>query len=134
SLSASAQDHNPIGSLLFDIFCLLSIRDSDRMFTRTLLDGLNRKSDRPWCELRKGKQINDVWLARQLRPYGIRPRTIWIGEDHGKGYLLEDFTDAFRRYIPMSEVEAFEAGFRRPPSPSTQKPNNPQPDANSGSF
>jgi len=105
-LTANAQDHNPIGSLLLDIFLLFNLQQTDRLFTRTLVDALNRRPDRPWTEMRKGKEINDLWLAHQLRPYGIRPKTIWIGDEHAKGYLEEDFTDAFRRYIPKNEIES----------------------------
>jgi len=40
---------------------------------------------------------------------GIRPATIRIGDDVGKGYVAEDFKDTFRRYIPKAELEAFTA-------------------------
>jgi hypothetical protein len=113
SLTATSQEHNPIGSLLFDLFCIFVSNEvpdkGDRLFTRTILEKLNWKTDRPWGEMRKGKQVNDLWLARQLRPYGIRPRGIWISGIQGKGYVWEDFEEAFRRYVPRSEVEAFKA-------------------------
>jgi hypothetical protein len=47
-----------------------------------------------------------VWLARQLRPYGVRPKTMWIGESAAKGYLQEDLKEAFVRYIPKSQARA----------------------------
>ena len=50
--------------------------------------------------------MTELWLAQQLRPYGIKPRTIRIGEQVAKGYVKEDLMDTFRRYIPKSEVEA----------------------------
>ena len=46
------------------------------------------------------------WLSQQLRPYGMKPKTLRIGDERTKGYVLEEFEDVFRRYIPMSEVEA----------------------------
>jgi hypothetical protein len=61
---------------------------------------------RPWAEMRKGKAIDESWLAQQLRPYGIQPKNIWIDGTQAKGYLREDFIDAFRRYIPRSEVQS----------------------------
>jgi len=60
-------------------------------------------------ELRRGKQVTEMWLAQQLRAYGIRPRTIRLGDQVAKGYLEEDFIDTFRRYIPKSEVDALKA-------------------------
>ena len=41
-----------------------------------------------------------------MRPYGLNPKTIRIGEQVAKGYAKEDFVETFRRYIPRSEVEA----------------------------
>ena len=56
-------------------------------------------------EALNGKRITEVWLSRQLRPYGIRPRCMRLGELVGKGYSMEDFAEAFRRYMPRSEME-----------------------------
>ena len=39
-------------------------------------------------------------LATLLRPFGIRPSTVRIGEVTRKGYMLADFQDSFARYIP----------------------------------
>ncbi len=69
----------------------------------------NLKQDRPWGELRRGRNLNESWLATQLRPYGIRPGTMRIGDQVAKGYLLEDFKETFRRYVPRAEYEAFKA-------------------------
>jgi hypothetical protein len=117
SLAATAQETNPIGTLLVDIFILLALSDERRIFSRTLVQGLITKfADRPWAELCKGKEITNLWLAQQLRPYGIRPRTIWIGDQQGKGYTEEDFQETFRRYIPRAELDAIVAAAQRPES------------------
>jgi hypothetical protein len=108
-LTAAAQESTPIGSLLFDIFLAFRLAEGERIFSRDLAARLNRMEARPWAELRKGKEITELWVAQKLRPYGIQPRTIWIGENHAKGYLEEDFTDVYRRYMSRSEVEAFRA-------------------------
>jgi len=113
ALTASAHETNPIGALLLDIFLAFQIHKTDRLFTRTLLHSLYLRPDRPWAEARSGKPITDMWLAQQLRPYGIRPKTLWIGNEHAKGYLQEDFVEIFKRYIPRSEVEALRAEWGR---------------------
>ena len=46
-------------------------------------------------ELRRGKEVTEMW---QLRPYEIRPRTMWIGESAAKAYLKEDLDEVFRQY------------------------------------
>jgi hypothetical protein len=50
-----------------------------------------------------------IWLAQQLRPYGIKPKTMRIAERLGKGYEQEDCMDTFRRYIPKSALEELRA-------------------------
>ncbi len=113
SLTATTQENNPIGSLLLDIFISFCAAKSDRLFTRDLLNRLNSSMGRPWAEMHRGKQITDLWLAKQLRPYGVRTRTVWLGETHAKGYLQKDFMDVFQRYIPKSEVEALRAEWKQ---------------------
>jgi hypothetical protein len=108
-LTVSTQENSPIGALFLDILLFLLRENAARIHSRTLVTGLTTILERPWAELRNGKPITESWLARQLRPYGIRPKTIWIGGIVAKGYLKEDFAEAFRRYIPRSELEALRA-------------------------
>src|SRR5438093_3212901 len=105
SLTASAQEHNPIGSLLLDIFVVFTLEQADRLFSRALAEGLGRFGDHSWAEMLNGKAITGTWLAQQLRPYGIRPKTLWIGDTSAKGYTFEDLQEVFQRYIPRCEVE-----------------------------
>jgi len=44
-----------------------------------------------WMQPRIDEEITERWLSRQLRPLGIRPRTVWLMGESAKGYLLEDF-------------------------------------------
>ena len=79
------------------------------MFSRVLVQGLNNLPDRPWAEKRQGKRITDAWLAEQLQPYGVRSRTLRIGEIQAKGYLEEDFQESFQRYMSRADMEALKA-------------------------
>jgi hypothetical protein len=126
-LTMNSQDNNVIGALLLDIAFLLVSGGGDRTFSRTLVERLNQNPDRPWPETSRGKQVTELWLARQLRPYGIRPKTMWKDGAQADRYLHEDFKEVFRRYIPRSELEAFkrerlqaqgeESGLPPPPQP-----------------
>src|SRR6266850_1744373 len=110
ALNTSAQESSLMGTLLMDIFTVMAINNQERMFSRKLVEGLNyRFTDRPWMEELRGKPVTERWLSIQLRPYGMRPKTMRIGEERAKGYVFEEFEDVFRRYIPMSEVEATRA-------------------------
>ena len=106
SLTRSGVEEGAIGALLFDIMIRFMRGDRDRLFSRTLAWELNAWDDRPWVELKKGKEVTELWLARQLLPYGVRPRTMRIGEEVAKGYFREDFDEVFRRYIPRKEAKA----------------------------
>src|SRR5439155_8028289 len=75
-LSASAEETSPVGALLFGIWFLFATTGGGRMFSRALVQGLNSMTDRPWGEMRQGKGITDTWLADQLQPFGLRPRTM----------------------------------------------------------
>jgi hypothetical protein len=108
-LTSRAQESNPKGALLLDIMVAFVEEGSERIHSRRLAERLNHAGDRPWVELSKGKELSELWLAQQLRPYGIRPKTLRIGKIVAKGYLREEFGEVFRRYIPRSEVEALRA-------------------------
>jgi putative DNA primase/helicase len=101
-LTCVAQASSPIGALLSDIRECFEASEMDRLFSRTLVEWLRQCKKRPWLEMGHGKLISELWLSHQLRPYGIRPKTMWIGEQAAKGYLLEDFGEVFRRYLPPS--------------------------------
>lgn len=100
----SGHEEGAIGALLFDIMICFLRENRERVFSRTLTAELNAQGDRPWAELKRGTQATELWLARELRPYGVRPRTMWIGEEAAKGYLIEDFKEVFGRYIPTKEA------------------------------
>jgi hypothetical protein len=106
-LTSVAQESSPIGALLWDILLMFVKSKRERLFSRWMVAWLNEMPDRPWGEMRKGKAVDERWLAQQLRPYAIKSKTMWIEEEAAKGYEQEDFKEVFRRYIPRAEYEAF---------------------------
>ena len=132
-LAGNLEESNPIGSLLLDIFVAFTLQKAQRLFTRDLLENLKRRSSgRPWTEVRNGKEINDIWLARQLRPFGIRPMTLWIDDNLAKGYRLDQFRDAFKRYISKADLDAFAAECGRDRSVSGEATQPPEAGADDG--
>jgi len=93
---------------------------------RCILIRMQRKIPNEECERLRNLDV----ASHQLRPYGIRPKTLWIGNTAAKGYLKEDFMDVFRRYIPESELDALRA---RPKPPEAQTGKNGQDSAQSSS-
>ncbi len=89
-----------IGPLILrDIRTVFTERRIERMFSRELVDALIEIEESPWAEWRRGKPLTQNSLARLLKPFGIRPKEIRTGPDHAKGYELNQFLDAFARYI-----------------------------------
>jgi putative DNA primase/helicase len=111
-LTGAAQEQNPISSLLLDLYIWVLLIKVDRVFSRSLVERLNSVGVRPWRELPGGRQISEMWLARQLRPYGVQPRTLRIGGHRGKGYLRTELEEVFARYVPKSELDKWIAEER----------------------
>jgi putative DNA primase/helicase len=105
-LTAAAQESYPVTTLLFDTYVLFLKRNMERIFSRDLVAALNRYGERPWRHLHRGKELTEAWLAGCLRPYGMRPMTMRIGEEVGRGYVREELEEALRRYLPKNEARA----------------------------
>jgi hypothetical protein len=81
----------------------------EQIASQTLVERLVALEGRPWSEFGKNqKPITQHKLARLLKPYKIRPRTIRFGSgptETGKGYRLAHFVDVFARYLPDARNE-----------------------------
>jgi len=88
--------------LLSDIQAIFGAFATDKLFSRQLVEALTKMAERPWREIRRGSAINELWLAQQLGAFGIQSRTMRIEDSVGRGYYLEDFSDAFGRYLPKA--------------------------------
>lgn len=135
ALSTSAADSNFISTLIFDVLMQFALAETDRMFSFDLVNRLNNYGPRPWKDLRNGKPIDDRWLARQLSPYGVRPRNIRINDQQAKGYLRDEISNLCRRYVSRSEARALLDEFGTvEDEPSTGKSSNqpPQPPTGNG--
>jgi hypothetical protein len=138
-LTKRGHESNPIGSLLIDILEIFlqdfaqkmsdaqktsgeeagkavekaQLTDGNRLFSRKIVDSLNCRHDRPWRELLRGKEVTELWLSQRVRPYGVRPRIMRIGDQVSRGYEEKDFWETFRRYIPRHEIDEFRERFGR---------------------
>lgn len=86
--------------LLADIQATFKEHETDRLFTEELLEDLCVREDRPWREWKHGHPLSAIQLSRLLKPFKIGPRSVRRVEHTAKGYLSEDFADAFARYLP----------------------------------
>jgi hypothetical protein len=70
---------------------------------------LKELEDRPWGawgQRRPSPGLTPRDLAKMLRPYGLRPRTMRISPfTTAKGYSRADFIEPWRRYVPETDDE-----------------------------
>lgn len=85
-------------TLLRDIRTIFDAHD--KISSKELVEELIAIEDHPWGDWRRGKPITQNGLARLLKPFGILSKTIRTGDGTPKGYIKNQFTDAFNRYIP----------------------------------
>ena len=84
---------------------------TDRLSTTELLQLLVANEEGPWgrwwgSELGRdgAPRAAAADLAAKLRPFGVKPRTIRVGDGTPRGYLLADFAEAFGPYLPRGDA------------------------------
>lgn len=87
--------------LLKDIREIFKGHLGERIFSNELVDELKGLKESPWGEWNRGKGLTQNGLARLLKPFEICSKTMRIKEKLKKGYELDSFDDAFKRYIPL---------------------------------
>ena len=92
--------------LLLDILTVFLESGADKIFSRSMVARLRGEGDWIGSPLFAGKPLNEVLLAQTLRPYGIRPVAIRLGEEVKKGYRVDDFKNCLKRYVPRSDIDA----------------------------
>ena len=92
--------------LLSDIRVAFEQYRDDKMPSAKLAEYLNEMEDRPWPEYGRGrKPITAVQIAHLLKRHTISPKTIRIDDRTPRGYHLDQFKNAFARYLPLFEAQ-----------------------------
>jgi Protein of unknown function (DUF3631) len=95
--------------LLADVREVFAVEEEDRMSSLSLVKALNGLTESAWGGLHDRQGLDQRDLARRLKPYSIVPRSIRLADGTvPRGYLREQFVDAWRRYLRLDE----------PPDPS----------------
>jgi hypothetical protein len=75
--------------------------DAEKLATSDLLSAVNSDEELPFGAWRDGKGLDSRGLARLLKPYGIRPRTVELPDGRSlKGYPKEKFCEPWERWLP----------------------------------
>jgi hypothetical protein len=112
ALVANRPDEDPGVILLTDIRSIFAARGVDRIASAALIEALLAFDDGLWADWRgpnddrPPRKLNQSDLARLLRPFMIRPRTIRLGADNrtSRGYLRSQFEAAWTAYCPAADT------------------------------
>jgi hypothetical protein len=96
--------------LLADLLSITTAIDRDRYSMAELVDALNELAESEWSAWHRGAGFSTHDLGRLLKPYGIRARTIALGDQRPKGYTAVQFSEPFRRYQPKVTGAASDGG------------------------
>jgi putative DNA primase/helicase len=88
--------------LLKDIQDIFQSHPKERIFSDSLVEALKSQQESPWVDWNRGKGLTQNGLARLLKPFSVKSKTMRIGDKQRKGYSVECFEDAFKRYIPLT--------------------------------
>lgn len=114
--SQGADDEESVRTLLLaDLRDQFDSTGSDKLTSEEIVTAFHEMDDRPWPEWgRSGRPLSKAGLARLLKPFGVRPRTIRTDGGTLKGYHREDLEEAWNRYIPLSEPSHRHNGVDKP--------------------
>ena len=73
--------------------------DFNEMSSKMILSRLIEIEESPWGDIR-GRQLDERGLAKRLKAYGIKSKTVRIGDATPRGYTRADLFDAWTRYLP----------------------------------
>lgn len=106
-LSGSKDDEQAPGAMILtDIAGLFRDLGLDRLKSDEIIRHLVKLEHRPWPEYKNDKPLSMGQLARLLRRFDIRPKSIRFDDGVLRGYELSDFRDAFARYLPTDPQQA----------------------------
>jgi hypothetical protein len=98
--------------LLADLRTVFERSGEDKLATDAILKSLTDMDEAPWGDIR-GKELNARGLARRLGKYGVKPKTVRIGDATPKGYERADLLDAWIRYLPDSPTNAHTSSSKK---------------------
>jgi hypothetical protein len=92
--------------LLGDIRDTFTEKKDQWISSAALIEALCEITPRPWAEYgRSGKPLTQNKLARLLKPLGIAPERLEVGDERARGYFRSHFDKAFERYLAPAEAQ-----------------------------
>ncbi|WP_247315121.1 DUF3631 domain-containing protein [Ralstonia pseudosolanacearum] len=90
--------------LLADIQAVFDRKGMQRISMADLLAALCEDDEAPWKTWNRGKEMTTRQLGKKLGEYGIKSKVVRIGYDAPKGFDVDQFSDAFARYLSSPDT------------------------------
>jgi hypothetical protein len=100
--------------------------DEHALASKVVCEKLNANDELPFGAKRSGQGIDPRGLGKLLRPYGVKPRVVRVGQDTARGYHRDQLAEPWERYLDVGNTHATEAALR--PSQASH-PSHPAPHA-----
>lgn len=99
--------------LLRDLKEIFEKRGTDRLSSQDIVATLERMEERPWPEWgRSRKPLSKTGLAKLLKPFGVRPKTVKMPDGSTpRGYRRDELDESWSRYLPEGNSQP------QPPQP-----------------
>lgn len=121
ALQEGERDDRSLGTrLLADVRTILEDHPPDRIRSKALVRALCDLEEAPWSEY-KGRGLSPVSLANFLRSFDVSSKQLRFASGSYKGYEVEAFEDAFRRYLPSPPSEDPPAKAEHPKQSESDK-------------
>jgi hypothetical protein len=101
ALHSVAEQEGDYGLLLLsDLRDLFRTDDTENLLTSRIVAAFSKMETRPWAEYRGDRPITPRGISSLLGRFGIKPTTVRVGAEVGKGYRIQDVAREFKRYLP----------------------------------
>jgi hypothetical protein len=105
SANVEPEDDSTGVRLLADLRSTFDESNANRISTADLLAALATMDEAPWASWASSRRrhpgLTASDLAKLLKPYRVRSKSIWLpGGTSAKGYMREQFEEAWARYLP----------------------------------
>jgi hypothetical protein len=95
--------------------------DQSALATTAILEAVNGDDELPFGGWRKGDGLDGRGLARLLKPYGVKPRAIRLGDAVAKGYRRDQLEEPWERYLPPTREKGLQGLQRLQPAPLLER-------------
>ena len=78
---------------------MLNFNSSKAIFSADLVESIQKQKDSELAYLNNGFGIDQPFLARRLKVFGIKPKTVRIGSETKRGYEWNQFVEPAKRFL-----------------------------------